>query len=137
MHGWLAKMRGTLLGDEDLRTKVGPKILLHAVASRAHRACKKCGLLAITASPSSRNASPSTVEILGPLLCLVPSIRSPALYLWDAERHTDRIAPNAWSVSHEVSLVEERRTTLLLAGEPLLPNLNEDIPVDEHYRWLF
>ena len=22
MHGWLAKMRGTLLGDEDLRTRV-------------------------------------------------------------------------------------------------------------------
>ena len=23
MHGWLAKMRGTLLGDEELRSKVG------------------------------------------------------------------------------------------------------------------
>lgn len=31
MHGWLAKMRGTLLGDETLRSKVDTLIILVAI----------------------------------------------------------------------------------------------------------
>ena len=43
MHGWLAKMRGTLVGNEELRSKVSISVTLdyHIYLSYLHRECMR------------------------------------------------------------------------------------------------
>lgn len=63
MHGWLAKMRGTLLGDEDLRSK-GMKEMRDARAYKAARRKRQQartgqGLMSFFTVGSSRRTHPA------------------------------------------------------------------------------
>jgi hypothetical protein len=84
MHGWLAKMRGTLLGNEDLRSKVrhtSPAPCSHPFRYPS-RACAKCATLAPTSGPRGRrhpHASLFPAETPGRLLSLARSILSRGL----------------------------------------------------------
>jgi hypothetical protein len=74
MHGWLAKMRGTLLGNERLRNKVRfqtykQAIYHHSLTQHPHRVCKRCGKPKRTTKQSgSKRRSRNAARPIGPRL---------------------------------------------------------------------